>query len=143
MAYEAAGEANSWAEAVARSNMGARAKYVCLMAALDFSPSGRVDLGAKDDWVSWLSARSGLPPKDIEKTLESIRASGYLVVIRTHGADGEYSVHALRQSRPLPDGAITGQVFMARSAAMFEANVRQAMRTDTKERNLEPTLQWG
>jgi len=127
---------------MAESNLSARGKYVCLLIALDISPSGRVDLGAKEEWVSRLSARSGLSPKDVEKALEAAKASGWLTVVRHRDAAGNYSLYSIRQSRPRFDGGQDVQVFVSQSKATLEDDVRAALATDTRERVLQPVLGW-
>lgn len=140
--YEAVAEGLCWEVAVVESSMGARPKYLCLVAALDFTRSGRVDLDAKENWIMRLSARSGLSPKDTEKAIEEAKKAGFLTVVRHRAGDGEYSVYSIRQSRPRQDGYGDMQAFVVRSKETMIEDVKKAMRTDTAERGLQVAMGW-
>ena len=141
MGYEGACE-KSWAAEVADSNLERGAKWVCLLFSLRLTAMGTVELGSRDDWLGDIARQAGMTPAQVDARIKKAQEAGWLTVARFRDSEGAFSIRQIRATRPRMDGTGDRQLFVSTSAQTLEQDVRDALRTDTKERNLQRVMSW-
>jgi len=132
---------------VSVSELDGETKLVLLTLSLFFARAGAVTLASvkKEEFLGELAGRCRMPAGKVETRLGKAVEGGYLMIRRRRGPDGKYEIFEYVPVRPShvagPWDTTTskGQTFVASSESFLD-DVIAALRTDTRERGLQPTF---